>query len=51
MSINLPKPIAAGNAGDGGAPARCFAILPPASNVEQNLQNDVDFQQARSSSQ
>jgi hypothetical protein len=26
-------------------------FLPRASNVEQNLQNDVDFQQARSSSQ
>jgi hypothetical protein len=27
------------------------AFLPRASNVEQNLQNDVDFKQARSSSQ
>jgi hypothetical protein len=27
------------------------AFLPRASNVEHNLQNDVDFQQARSSSQ
>ena len=31
-------------------PSRTFNLT-RASNVEQNLQNDVDFQQARSSSQ